>query len=240
MTGTSQKELEKVAQTLKHSVGFNEVLTHLTYEVLSEYFVGDACLDIGLGEGLQISLLLERFKRVTGVDAAQTLLNTIRKQSESERLELVCSMVQDYEPKSQFDTIIMGHFLEHLDDGIPVMRQALDWLNPGGRLLVCESNADSLHRKAAVIMGLLESVTELGPLKSSCGQRRVYTRSLMQDELTEAGWVIEHFGGFFLKPLANNQLEQVCTPDLIRAYHELGKQYPEIAAEMFVVCRPAS
>ncbi len=238
MTGTPREELENVAKTLEHFAGFNEVLAHLTYEVLAEHFVGDTCLEIGLGEGIQIPLLLSRFKKVTGVDAAPTLIEKARKKGRSERLELVCSMAEDYRPERGFDTIIMGHLLEHLDDGVPVMRGALDWVNPSGRLLVCESNADSLHRKAAVIMGLLESVTELGPLKSSLGQRRVYTRSLLEKEISDAGWVIEHFGGYFLKPLTNDQLEKVGTPELTRAYHELGKEYPEIAAEMIAVCRP--
>ncbi|MFH1742739.1 MAG: class I SAM-dependent methyltransferase [bacterium] len=240
MADTSREQLEEVARTMSHAAGLDEVLNHLTYKALGEHFTGETCLDVGCGEGLHIPFLLDRFGHVTIVDGSLMLVEKARKNYPSERLEIVHSMIGDYRPEGKFDTIILGHVLQYLDDGVPVIRAVREWLSLQGRLLICDSNADSIHRSAAVIMGLLSSVTELGPRKQSLAQRRVYTRALLEKEVQQAGgWTIEHFGGYFLKPLTNAQLESIGTPDLINAYYELGRRYPDIAAEIYVVCRLA-
>jgi len=48
-----------------------------------------------------------------------------------------------------------GHVLEHVDDPVAVLRLVKSWLKPGGRVLAAVPNARSIHRQAAVIMGLL-------------------------------------------------------------------------------------
>ena len=43
-------------------------------------------------------------------------------------------------------------------------------------------------------------------------------------------------GGVFLKPLTNSQIEKWWTEEMMDAFYELGKEYPEIAAEIYAVC----
>ncbi|NBR68254.1 MAG: methyltransferase domain-containing protein, partial [Actinobacteria bacterium] len=49
----------------------------------------------------------------------------------------------------------MGHVLEHVLDPLDAVQRAYAWLRPGGMVLAAVPNARSLHRQAAVSMGLL-------------------------------------------------------------------------------------
>ena len=46
---------------------------------------------------------------------------------------------------------------------------------------------------------------------------------------------IELFGGYWMKPLSNRQLEAHWTPAMIEAFMQLGERYPDIAGEIYVL-----
>ena len=68
------------------------------------------------------------------------------------------------------------------------------------------------------------------------GHRRVYTTETLKRDISKAGFKIKKTGGVFLKPLSNQQIEQDWNEKMIDAFYELGKEYPEISAEIYVVC----
>ena len=43
------------------------------------------------------------------------------------------------------------------------------------------------------------------------------------------------FGGYWIKPLSNGQIEQNWTAEMLEAFMELGERYPDIAGEIYVV-----
>ncbi len=125
------------------------------------------------------------------------------------------------------DTLFKG-FLQCL-------RKTLDWIEPGGRILACVPNANSIHRQAAVKMGLLHAVDELNDTDRKIGHRRVYDMARLQQDFTAAGYRIKESGGMWLKPLSNAQLEATWNEKMIQAFLDLGEEYPDIAAEIYVV-----
>jgi hypothetical protein len=48
---------------------------------------------------------------------------------------------------------------------------------------------------------------------------------------------IEFFGGYWLKPLSNQQIEENWTPSMLDVFMRLGERYPDIAGEIYVVAR---
>lgn len=96
-------------------------------------------------------------------------------------------------------------------------------------------NARSLHRQAAVIMGLLASEDALNARDRHHGHRRVFDPETFQRVFSEAGLTVVSVGGYWLKPVSNRQLEEAWTPEMLDAFMQLGERYPEIAAEIYVV-----
>lgn len=84
-------------------------------------------------------------------------------------------------------------------------------------------------------MGILKRVDELGETDYRNGHRRVYNRARLKADFEAAGLSVVKLGGYWLKPLANAQLEQIFTPEMTQAFFELGEEYPEIAGEIYIV-----
>jgi general stress protein 26 len=41
----------------------------------------------------------------------------------------------------------------------------------------------------------------------------------------------------YLKPLSASQIEQDWSDQMIEGFYELGKDFPDLAAEIFAICR---
>ena len=203
------------------------------YRAILPYFRGRCCLELGPADGEMTSQLVATFEDVTVVDAVPQLLRTI---PDDPRLTKVESLFEHFHPGRQFDTVIADHVLEHVDDPRALLERIRKWLAPNGALIVGVPNANSIHRLAAVKMGLLKSPTQLNERDVALGHRRVYTLTALESEITAAGFERQHVRGVLLKPLSYAQMELSWTPQMIDAFVALGADFPEIAAEIFVVC----
>jgi hypothetical protein len=84
-------------------------------------------------------------------------------------------------------------------------------------------------------MGLLETEHSLNETDLHHGHRRVYDPESFRADFHSAGFKIEVFGGYWIKPLSNSQIEASWTPEMLEAFMQLGERYPDIAGEIYVV-----
>lgn len=70
---------------------------------------------------------------------------------------------------------------------------------------------------------------------STNGHRRVLNPETFRNAFLRAGLKIEVFGGYWMKPVSNAQIEASWTPEMIDAFMALGERYPDIAGEIYVV-----
>ncbi len=85
------------------------------------------------------------------------------------------------------------------------------------------------------MMGLLEKENALNDTDRGIGHQRVYNYSELKQEFTSAGLHIKASGGYWIKPISNGQIEATWTKEMIRAFLCMGEDYPDIAAEIYVV-----
>ncbi len=238
MTDTTREQLEKSAAwyTTEQLSIDKEMIRH-RFDMQRPFFRGTRALELGPAEGQMTPLILSHFPSVTVVEGSETLLNQI---PDHPNLTKIHSLFETWECTEPFDTIIMDHILEHVSDPIQILTKAKTWLADDGVLLVGVPNALSFHRLAAVKMGLLKSPDELDKRDFALGHQRVYTHETLKKDLQHAGWKIIHFGGLLLKPFTYFQMEKIMTPEILRAFVELGKEYPENSAELFAACHKAT
>jgi 2-polyprenyl-3-methyl-5-hydroxy-6-metoxy-1,4-benzoquinol methylase len=203
------------------------------YEAIRPHLTGAACLELGPADGEMTKFLLGDFAQVTAVDGAIELLDMI---PDHPRLTKVHSLFETFVPSGLFDTVVMDHVLEHVEGPNDLLRAAAGWLHPDGRLIVGVPNALSIHRLAAVKMGLLASPYELNERDLRVGHRRLYDPAEFKSEIERAGLHIIHSGGVLLKPLAYHQMAASWTRPMIDAFLELGCEFPGLAAELYAVC----
>ena len=89
-------------------------------------------------------------------------------------------------------------------------------------------------------MGLLEEEHQLNDNDRRHGHRRVSDPEAFRAEFLSSRFVLDVFGGFWLKPLSNAEIEAQWSPELLRpAFLALQQRYPDIAAEIYVIARAA-
>lgn len=212
---------------------FNTWLIKKRYQHLSQYFVGDTCLELGCGDGSGTRFLVDHFDEVFVVDGSSVALTNVSELYPQSHI--INSSFEEMDFDTKFDTIILAHILEHVDDPQAVLHKTKRYLAPGGVLIVDVPNGDSLHRQIGVKMGLLSERTELNDIDLSIGHQRVYSFSSFRKEMLKTGFESILFGGMFLKILSNQQTEQVFSEQQLDALFGVGLDNPEISAEIYAV-----
>lgn len=232
---SKNEELNEIAKNSKYLSMCNEYMIKYSSRLFERFFCGDSCLELGPAEGVMTSFLIKRFKNLTVVDGSDVFCKNIEKNFPE--VTVVNSLFEEYELNQQFDTIILGHVLEHVDDPVKVLSKVMKNLKQNGVLIASVPNSNSIHRQAALEMGIIKSVDELSELDLFHGHKRVYNLNSLVEHFKEADLDIVKSGGYWLKPLSNKQIEESWSESMLEAFFVLGERYPDIAAEVYVVAR---
>ncbi|MFZ5874876.1 MAG: class I SAM-dependent methyltransferase [Nitrospirota bacterium] len=233
---TERTRVEALADWyLKEQLDFDKRLIRFRYRTLKPHLRGPDGLELGPAEGEMTQFLLHDFPRLTVVDGSAELLARI---PDAPNLTKIHALFEEFEPRQRYDTIVLEHILEHVEDPVGLLRRVSAWSAPEGRILLGVPNAHSIHRLVAVKMGLLTAPTDLNQRDHTLGHRRVYTPQTFARDIAEAGLRILQTGGVFFKPLSNQQIQDHWTEEMINGFYELGRDFPELSAELYAVCRP--
>ena len=226
--------LEKIGAKSSYAAGVNTPVAKFSYKSLRHYVKG-RILELGPAEGIMTTELVEDGHTPILVEGSASLAKLLKQKFPN--LTVESQLFEIYKSEIKFDTIIMGHVLEHVEDPVSILKRYHSMLNLGGVIWASVPNANSLHRQAAVHMGLLKNVQTLNDADLRHGHRRVLNPEEFREIFSLAGLDILEFGGYWLKPLSNSQIEKEWTSEMIEAFCELGKSYPEISGEMFIVAK---
>jgi len=210
----------------------------------------DTILEIGCGVDLlydQARAAALPFSRWTIVEPAEAYAALADARAATDaRLEVVRGYCEDVAKPggalegAAFAAVVLSGVLHHVPDPALVVRDAVARLQPGGSLLVTCPNARSFHRLLAVEMGLIAEPGELGARNFALGQFNVFDRDSLGALLASAGLVDLQFEGYLFKPFPHPQMSAVLRelPDgTARALDELGRRFPDNAAEIGIVGR---
>ena len=235
-----QRRIEDVAQDSWYLKPMALATIRHSYTIFRRYLSsGKRILEMGPAEGTMTDLLVRDGYRPDLLEGSKEFADLLRRRFSD--LQVHCRLFEEFECKTQYDIIILGHVLEHVADPAAILRTIRDWLVPEtGLVLTSVPNSRSLHRQAAVIMGLLPFEEAMSEKDFHHGHRRVYNPEVFRKDFHSAGYAIEFFGGYWIKPLSDGQLELQWTPEMIEAFMKLGERYPDIAAELVVVAGTAA
>ena len=214
-------------------LNFDFKLAEFNYLTIKDYFNGETALELGPAIGQMTKYIVPHFDKIHVVEGAKDLLEQIPKYN---NVIKHLSYFEEFKTDIKFDTIIMGHVLEHIEYPVEILKSVYEWLSDDGVLIVTVPNAKSLHRLAAVEMGLLGSEYELNSRDHELGHYRVYDSQTLLNDAIQAGYNIKASGSIFLKPVSNKQIEDNWDERMIDGFFRLGKKFPHNGAEIFIVC----
>lgn len=145
------------------------------------------------------------------------------------------------------DVAVVSSVLHETAEPRQLLEAALRHLRPGGHLLVNVPNAMSFHRLLAVEMGLISDPAALSERNRLYGHPSVYSPAALRELIASVGLDETAFEGYLFKPFTHQQMA-VVLPALgeaaVQGLIELGRRFPEHAAEIFIVAqkpgRPAA
>lgn len=228
--------LDEISQKYTTLTGMDMWTNYYEYLTIKKYFVGNTVLELGCADGGMTKLLLDDFESITVVDGSKNAVNRLKLQIGSNKVETIVSYFEDIKLNRKFDTLLMGHILEHVDDPVYILDKFKSCLTDKGRIIITVPNAKSFHRIAGVKMGYLKSIYELNETDKRIGHKRVYDFERLKTDIEKSKLNISTRDGYWLKFLNNKQIEESWNDELIKVYMELGSQFLENAAEIVVVC----
>lgn len=101
-------------------------------------------------------------------------------------------------------------------------------------------NAFSLHRRLAKSMDIIKEVYELNDRNVALQQHRVFDNQTFPQLFKTLGYKVESTGGYMIKPFTHGQMvkiESIVTEEVLDGLFKLGRELPELAAEIFVTAR---
>jgi 2-polyprenyl-3-methyl-5-hydroxy-6-metoxy-1,4-benzoquinol methylase len=213
--------LEGIAKDSWYAKGTSSAMVRYSFEVFARYIRGQSILEMGPAEGVMTEYLSRLGKPLTLVEGAASFCRDLKQRFP--QASVVHSLFEDFETDEQFDNILLGHVLEHVEDPVAVLKSVAGFLAKGGRMISAVPNARSIHRQAAVDMGLLDYEEEMNEMDRRHGHRRVFNPETFRQAFKAAGLRIDVFGGYWL---------------MLHTFMRLGERYPDIAAEIYIVASP--
>lgn len=204
-----------------------------SFDVFMRFAKKGSVLELGCAEGLMTEKIVNFFDDVAVVEGSSIFCEQLKKKLPN--VEIFNSYFEDFDCDRKFDNIILGHVLEHVDDPIFVLSHIKKFLKTDGLIFAAVPNARSIHRQAAVIMGVLENEHSLNSLDIHHGHQRVFDPESFRSVFIEANLPISIFGGYWLKPLSNGQIEADWSEEMLDAFMDLGERYPDISGEIYIV-----
>lgn len=225
---------EHVARIFDYFEGVCATAAEYSLGIVKRHLAGKTVLEVGPADGYMTRGLIKDFN-LTLIEPSETNCQKLKQSFPEARV--ITTLVEDFVPSERFDNILLCHLLDHVRDPQLVVRLAGSWLSPDGKIIAISPNSESLHRQAAVRMGLLPASNAFSERDQVQGKRIIFDREEFRRLFSSAGLEIEAFGGYWLKPISNRQIDDQWTPEMIEAFFALGERYPEIAAEMYLIAR---
>jgi SAM-dependent methyltransferase len=233
---------DEAAGGRKYAYGFDlDVLHPYMLRAFEPFWRPGATLELGCFMGDFSRRLLERVPHLTCVEGSSDAAEVARARL-GDRARVVVGAFETVKLEERFQNIVMTHVLEHCDDAVAVLRRVQDeWLADDGRLLLVCPNANAPSRQIAVKMGLISHNQAVTPAEAEHGHRRTYALDTLERDAAAAGLRVVHRTGIFFKALANFQWDRllrtdIVTPAYLEGCYQLGHQYPDLCASIFLVC----
>lgn len=216
---------------------FDQEFHRLCFEWVNTWLTPSChVLEMGYGEGNVTRQLLASGMRVDIVEGAVLLVENA-KATYGSAVGVHHALFSEFRPSREYDVILATNVLEHVDDPAETLSYIHSWCGPNTRIIVTVPNAESIHRRLAVLMGIQPALDTLSPRDHLVGHQRVYDWDRLEQEVSQAGFTVVDKRGFLLKVLPNSMLKDLPS-NLIQALYAISDQMDiRYLADMGVVLR---
>lgn len=128
----------------------------------NQHAVKRSVFEVGAAPGKWLSLFPKDEFSVAGIEYTKRGMAALRKNMELLEitpLELIQGDFFTVKPRPEYDVVISLGFIEHFDDPMPVIARHVEWLKPGGLLVLGVPNFTGFH-------GIMQSMLDKSILRA--------------------------------------------------------------------------
>jgi len=233
MEYSEKKRVMEHSQAMHYSDMVMQKTTKYCGMIFRRFMVNGSVLELGPAEGVMTDVLCSYFDDYTVVDGVDYFVEEIEKRHP--KIKGYASLFEDFVPDQKYNNIVLGHVLEHVENPVEILKMCGTWLSDNGCIVAAVPNAKSIHRQAAVLMGLLETEYQLNEQDEKNGHRRVYDMDSLKNDFIKADYEIITCGGYWFKPVSNAQINENWNEKMIDSFLRLGEKYPDISGEIYII-----
>lgn len=144
----------ELPSTVNHDFSFERCLAQEIRASLPD--VSGEVFEVGCAPGKWLAFMAETFgMRASGIDYSEAGMRSTLKNFEILDLPSNTILAGDFfttAPPRQFDVVMSFGFIEHFDDPESVVQRHLDWLKPGGHLIIGVPNFNGIYKPIQAVL----------------------------------------------------------------------------------------
>jgi SAM-dependent methyltransferase len=218
----------------------NDLMLHWYPKRIVERFGHcESLLELGLGHGFTASIFNAACDKQVIVEGSRVVIDLFRKNHPDFSATLIPDFFETFDTNEQFDVIIMGFILEHVDDPGLMLARYKKFLKPAGKIFIAVPNAKSLNRRLGLELGIIDDIYSLNANDLALGHKRQFCRDTLRKLLIDHGYRVVDEEGIYLKPLPLDVLKTL--PDFkanLQAMLKVGIDFPDLCVGLLVEVTP--
>lgn len=190
-------------------------------------------LELGLGHGYTVRSFFNMCDNHFVVEGSKKVIDHFGSKNPWYDGTIVPDYFETFDPAQQFDLIIMGFVLEHVDDPGAILERYRNFLKPGGRIWIAVPNAKSLNRRLGLEMGMIKDIYDLNETDHALGHKRNFCRDTLRDTIERTGGKVTYEEGLYLKPLPLSVLKTLDNFEgNLQAMMAVGVDFPDLSVAL--------
>jgi 2-polyprenyl-3-methyl-5-hydroxy-6-metoxy-1,4-benzoquinol methylase len=138
----------KLPSIVNKNFSFDRCLSRELIKIIKQFPEKGEVLEIGCAPGKYLELFHRYNFLISGIEYSQLGIEATKKNFnllDIDKYNLICGDFFEIIPEPKFDFVISFGFIEHFDNPENVIQKHLDWLKPGGILIIGVPNFTGIH-----------------------------------------------------------------------------------------------
>jgi SAM-dependent methyltransferase len=208
-------------------------------------FEGKDVLELGCGFR-PFFLSAKKYNSYIAIEPGKDAFNAINKLCKSKKnIKAFNSTFEDWcplNPTKKVDLIILPGVLHEVGDAAQILKLCVAHLREKGTIYINVPNANSLHRKLAVAMGLYKNTSDESDRNMQLQQNYIFSFDDLQNlvKKVSANLKIVKMKSFFLKPFTHEQMlacvsNEIIDPVVVKGLYDISDQIGDLGSEIACV-----
>lgn len=242
-----EKNINDYWDVYKKIYGFEEYSAIYRQKELlkSVSFVKKDVLEIGCGFR-PFFLCAKNYNSYIAIEPGRDVFNVIADLGKTKNnVKTINSTFEDWcslNPKIQFDLIILPGVLHELNDAKHVLELCVSHLREKGSIYINVPNANSLHRKLAVAMGIYKNSSDVSNRNKLMQQNYIFSFNDLRDLVSSVSKSLKivKMKSFFLKPFTHDQMLKsiengIIDKNVVKGLYNISDQIGDLGSEIACV-----